>query len=83
MNFEGYDRGINRGQKKNATPALRPRGRGGVFLSAKIERMQEKNTGREGRTVLTQREDSAAVICLHRKPENRKRKEQDATPDQK
>ena len=33
-----------------ATPALRPSGRGGVFLSAKIGRIREKNTGREGRT---------------------------------
>ena len=48
---------------------------GRYFLSAKLERMQEKIIGREGRTVLTWREDSAAVICLHRKPDNRKRKE--------
>jgi len=59
---------------------LRPSGRGGVFLSAKLERMQEKIIGREGRIVLTWREDSDAVICLHRKPGSRKQREKTLHP---
>lgn len=69
-----------RNTKKNTTrgigyPRIETSRAGRYFLSAKLERMQEKIIGRDGRTVLTWREDSAAVICLHRKPDNRKRKE--------
>jgi len=53
---------------------------GRYFLSAKLERMQEKIIGREGRTVLSYREDSAAVICLHRKPGSRKQREKTLHP---
>jgi hypothetical protein len=37
--------------------------------------MQEKNTGREGRTVLTQREDSEAVNRLHREQCHQRRRD--------
>ena len=41
---------------------------------ASLDVIQRQGAIRDN-NVLSQREDSAAVICLHRKPENRKRKE--------
>ena len=50
-------------------PHLARIGQGGIFLSAKMWRMHRENDGRYVITnVITQRDDSDAVICLHRKP---------------
>ena len=65
--------------RRTLHPHLACIGQGGIFLSAKMWRMHKENDGRYVITnVLAWREDSAAVICLHRKPHTKSREKKKA-----